>query len=618
VFQELLKKYLISNNHRILVEMIPDFELEAKQSQEELSSFASIKSSFTEEQLQEIIQKTKILKEAQEKPDSPEARATLPKLGLEDIDRKTKEIPISIIQEESNKENNDFTLLTHPLSSNGILYTDIVFNYSLVDLEDLELMPLFTRLLMEAGTTNYDPVTLSRKIGTHTGGISIGLYNDYYHSHHIPGTVANLDEAIFYLTIRGKATKDKIPILFDLFSEILLNSHLNNQKRAIELLKEAKASKESSILTSGHRYGSTRLASRDSILGYFNEITGGLTSVRNAGKLLKEAETNWENMLNRLEKIKLKLLFKGKPSQDIKNSKQLVINLTGDETLLSSSRSVIDSFVEKIPASPFTSSSSSFSHPSSLSNRWKDKKASLLLPKKNEGFAIPSLVNYVVYGGRIYNEGEKVSGSNSVFIRYLSNGFLWDQIRVLGGAYGGFAQFSEISGRMTFLSYRDPNLLNTLKIYKKSISALSPSSTASSSSESESGTQEMTSQQTHEGPTSEDILQNIIGSVGDLDSPQSVDQKGYTSLLQYLTEESPEFRQQYRNEVLSSKIEDIPAFITKMEKLKETGSVIVFGSQSALETANKELSNDEKLIIEPALQNMNNNANEVNNGQEGV
>jgi Zn-dependent M16 (insulinase) family peptidase len=610
--------------------MIPDYELETKQSQEELSSLASIKSSFTEEQLQDIITKTKILKEAQEKPDSLEAKATLPKLGLEDIDRKTKEIPITIVQEQSNREDDvkkgekeeikssDFTLLTHSLSSNGILYVDIAFNYSLIDLEDLELMPLFTRLLMEAGTSNYDPVTLSRKIGTHTGGISIGLYNDYYHSNHIPGTVANLDEAIFYLTIRGKSTKEKIPILFDLFSEILLNSHLNNQKRAIELLKETKAAKESSILTSGHRYGSTRLAGRDSILGYFNEMTSGLTSVRNAGKLLKEAETNWENLLNRLEKIKLKLLFKGKATKEINNSKQLVINLTGDETLLSSSRPVIDSFVQKIPSSPFTSSLSSFSYPSSLSERWKDKKASLLLPKKNEGFTIPSLVNYVVYGGRIYNEGEKVSGSNSVFIRYLSNGFLWDHIRVLGGAYGGFAQFSEISGRMTFLSYRDPNLLNTLNIYKKSISALSPSSSSPSTSASTS--EETDGQQTHhEGPTSEDILQNIIGSIGDLDSPQSVDQKGYTSFLQYLTEESSEFRQQYRNEILSSKIEDIPAFIQKMEKLKDSGSVIVFGSQSALETANKELSIDEKLIIEPALQNMNTQVtNENNNSEEGV
>ena len=115
---------------------------------------------------------------------------------------------------------------------------------------------------------------------------------------------------------------------------------------------------------------------------------------------------------------------------------------------------------------------------------------------ENEGFTVPSQVNYVVKGGPVLSPGEPVSGSSSVISRFLSLHYLWDNVRVIGGAYGGFARFSETSGRFVYMSYREPNLQGTLDVYDRAPDAL------------------LNAQITHD-----DILQGVIGAIGDLDSP---------------------------------------------------------------------------------------------------
>lgn len=559
---------MLQNHHRVTVEMVPDVTLESKQQQEEQNQLAQIKSSLSSQQIDQIISNTKALREAQEREDPPEAKATLPRLTLEDIDPKAKEIPITVVKDAT--KGDDVTLLTHPLTSSGILYADLLFDYSGIDLEDVELLPLFTRLLMESGTKNYDETKLTRTIGANTGGISVSAHSDY-DNYGKQGTVASLDDAKFYLVVRGKATKDKIPLLFDLIAEILVNAKLDNAKKAVEILRESKATKESRVISAGHSYAATRLAARDSILGYIGEKTGGVTSVRQAGSLLQQAEKDWPALLQRLEKIREKILTAAQ-RKDSASHHARVINLTGDEDILQSSQPTIKSFLEKLPAQSNTRSKT-------LSEQWKEKKSSLLLPARNEGFSVPSLVNYVVYGGNIYKQGEQVPGSVSVVSRFLSNVYLWDTVRVVGGAYGGFAQFSDTTGRFVYLSYRDPNLMNTIEVYKNAPQFLSEAELSS-----------------------EDLLQSIIGTVGELDSPDSVDHRGYASMMQFIAGETSEYRQKFRNEVLKTSQEDFKAFAERITKLRENGSIIVFGSQQALETANQSLDGNEKLVIEPAIQ----------------
>jgi Zn-dependent M16 (insulinase) family peptidase len=555
VFQDLLKKFIVDNEHRVTMELKPDADLEAKVVEEEVQRLQKIKETLTEEQIRDVIESTKVLKEAQAREDSPEARATLPRLDLADIDPVNRELPIAVVKDGNNGA--DATILTHDLQTSGILYADIGFDFSCLEHEDLQLLPLLTRLLMEGGTETMDEVTLQRKIGAETGGIGVSLFSDTKSSGGVVSGVQPSD-AILYLMVRGKATTEKVPVMLDLVRDILLTANLNNQKRAVEMLRESKIRKETSVITSGHTYAASRLASRYSFLGYLGELTGGLTSVRDAGKLLDMAENDWAALSARLVKMR----------DAIVKRNGMIVNLTGNDEVVQQAMPSVDSFLGALP----TSESPKLNN---LAATWSEDKLGAMA---NEGFVVPSQVNYVVKGGPIFSPGEAVSGSSSVVSRFLSLHYLWDNVRVMGGAYGGFARFSETSGRFVFMSYRDPNLKATLDIYDNAAKALADA---------------------HVGP--EDILQGVIGAVGELDSPMSPDQKGYTSMVQYLNGESAAERQKWRDDVLGTSEDDFKVFAKALGKVAQTGSVSVVGSQSALDEANKALPDDKKLIVDKAF-----------------
>ena len=207
-----------------------------------------------------------------------------------------------------------------------------------------------------------------------------------------------------------------------------------------------------------------------------------------------------------------------------------------------------------------------------------------LLPQQNEAFVLPSQVNYVGMGGQILQPGAEVKGSYAVAARYLSTGHLWDQVRVLGGAYGGFARFSETTGRFLYLSYRDPNCANTLDVYDGTPAALSEAEVSQ-----------------------EEVLQAVIGAVGDLDAPLNADQKGFAALLQHLNGETAAQRQQWRSGVLATSPGDFKEFAQHLSALRQTGSIAVFGAQQAIDAANVKLPAGKKMVVEQALLQLTSN-----------
>lgn len=197
-----------------------------------------------------------------------------------------------------------------------------------------------------------------------------------------------------------------------------------------------------------------------------------------------------------------------------------------------------------------------------------------LSAQKNEGFAVPTQVNYVVKGGPLWLPGEKVDGSSAVISRFLRTGYLWDNVRVMGGAYGGFCSFSPYSGIFSFLSYRDPNLAKTLDIYDATGKHLA-----------------------EDAIPAEELEATIIGTIGDLDSPMSPDQKGFASLIEYLEEESAEERQQWRDEILSTTPQDFKEFGERLLDLNKRATVAVVGSKKSLSDANAVLPEGQKLDV---------------------
>merc|ERR1711871_262887 len=554
VFKNLIEKYLVINTHRVTVNMIPSNSLEEEKIASERKKMNDIKNSFSSDQLEAIVENTKKLQEQQAREDSPEAKATVPKLGMDDLDPHVKDIPISANQKMDDQGKQEGLILTHDLTTSGVVYVDIGFDLSAVKAEDLPLLPLLGRLLRETGTKTMNDLEVNRWIGSKTGGVDISYFSEMKAS---AGKVTDPDEALFYMMIRGKSTEENAGELFNIFAELLQNSQIENgKKRAIEILKEYKARAESTVRTSGHSYAASRLASSSSKLGYFREMTGGLSYARSLKSLLDQAENDWDNFKVRLENLRDAIIRK----------KGYVINLASDSTATNHIMPQVENFIKTLPAEQ-----SSLSAP-------KHWDRSQLHREKNEGFAIASQVNYVVQDSHLLKPHEDVDGSFSVVSSYLSKGLLWEKVRVMGGAYGGFAQFGPSSGKVVFLSYRDPNLSKTLDVYD-SVSSFLQSTKISD----------------------EDILQTVIGCIGDLDTPMTADQKGFVSMVRHLREETHDNRQKYRDEVLNTSIQDFRLFAEKLSASKEDGGHVVFGSEKALQEANENLPAKKKMVITNAI-----------------
>jgi Zn-dependent M16 (insulinase) family peptidase len=389
VFQNLLKQYVISNMHRLTVEMRPDTQLESKNYEDELARLQSVKAKMLPDELEMVRQRQSLLRQAQEAQDPPEARATLPSLSLDDLERKEKEIPTEISTLDS------VPVLTHPLQTNGIMYADIAFDMSDLSVEDWALLPVFSRLMLESGTSTLNDVQLSRRIGAQTGGVRMSFLNSPKLS---PGVVSDPSAYVSKFVIRGKAVVDKIPNLLDIFHDILTDARLDNKKRALEILKESKIRMESSIASSGHSFASTRLSARYTLLGYMGEVTGGVTYMQSLGPLIEKAERDWPSILARLEGIRRKIVHK----------KHMIVNLTGDERTLSRANEHLGAFVGRFDSSLVDDSSAV-----------RDLNA-LRLAVPDEGLVVPTQVNYVVKGGLLFAPGERVSGAASVVSNYLS------------------------------------------------------------------------------------------------------------------------------------------------------------------------------------------------------
>jgi Zn-dependent M16 (insulinase) family peptidase len=544
-----------------------------------------IKSKLSDEELDAIIDTTNKLKTLQAAEDPPEARATIPSLELQDLKREVAEYPIAV---SKNENDSGVTVLRHELgSTSGIAYVNLGVDVSGLSLDDAAILPLFTRMLMEVGAGEYDQVALSRRIGTHTGGINVNLMTTAV----LPeggdqSTVISGNHMQTKLIMKGKATSDKTEELFSLMNLILTDAQLDSKTRVIEILKEKKSRMESGIsgryvenvqpwlsaqtpnnsqfssfLNSGHSVANTRMKARYRVGGYIDELLGGITQLETIRETLKQAENDWPALLARLEKIRNTIL----------NSKTcrsgMFLDITADATVFEKIQPSVGEFLKVLPGDADGDNLPNFykeEHPWTAPAK---ERMAEMAPIKDEGFVVSTQVSYVGKAGLVYADGETIDGSAQVVARFLRTGYLWDYVRVMGGAYGGFCTFSPYSGFFSFLSYRDPNLAKTLDVYDGAADAVIAAA-----------------EQLANDP--DGLAAAIIGTIGDMDGSLSPDQKGYTSLQRWLVNESAEYRQKYRDEILNTKASDFQSFGERLKALQQP-SVAVVSSLAAFEAAAK-------------------------------
>ncbi len=522
-FEGLIDTWLLQNNHRVTLTLAPDSTLRRRQDEVEAERLAAVHASMDKADLQRVIEETETLKQMQMTPDAPEALATIPGLTLFDLDQESKKIPLEEIASGETK------VLVHNLFTNGIAYLDVGFNLHTLPQKLLPYVSLFGQSLTKMGTDSEDFVRLSQRIGRTTGGIWTSS---------LTSSLRESKEGVAWLFLRGKSTMAQADDLLDILRDVLLTVKLDNPERFKQMVLENKAAMETGLIPGGHGVVDTRLRANFNEADWAEEQMSGVSYLFFLRQLAEDVERNWPGVLANLEEVRRILL----------NRNSIICNITLDADNWGQFQPRLNNFLAGLPAGPVTIAG------------W--------LPEASagpEGLTIPAQVNYVGKGANLYNLGYTLHGSHLAITNFLRTTWLWERVRVQGGAYGGFCRFDSHSGVFDYLSYRDPNLLGTLDNY------------------------DAASQFLNQVKLSEDeITKSIIGGISALDAYQLPDAKGYTSLVRHLLGITDKLRQQRRDQLLSTTAADFRNFAQVLAAVNEQGLVVVLGSQENIEAANKD------------------------------
>lgn len=423
-FENLLLKYVIKNNHQVLITMEPEKGLTEKKNALTAKKLESFKKSLSEEQINEIIETTKKLKERQASKDDEEALKTIPLLERKDLKR--------TIKEEKVKEEkiNGIKYLHYDVNTSGISYLRMFFYLYGLNEDDIFYANLLTSLFGSMDTKKYTYGEITRLENSNTGGISFNVlcYGNY----------KDADKYVPVLAVNGKALTTNNKSMVEIIKEIISNTEFSERKRLKELILSEKTKWDMTVFDRGHLLTMNRLASYFSKTGQFTEKLG-LSYYYFLSDLVNNYDEKFNEIINRLKDVSDKIFTKN----------NLVIEVIGGKQESDSIKGLIEFITEDMQ----------------VGNKYEEKSFDFTNENYNEGFLTSGKVNYVAKGGNFKKYGFEYTGAIRVMETILRYDYLWKKIRVLGGAYGAFVQFAP-NGNSILCSYRDPNLKETLEAFK--------------------------------------------------------------------------------------------------------------------------------------------------------
>jgi len=526
VFEELIRTHFLDNPHRALVILKPDPGLEARREAAETARLAEVKAKLSPAELDALVRETHELRALQEAPDAPEDLARIPRLTLADLPRENAVIPQERVALPGVEAGAGSAAFVHDLPTSGVVYLDLSFDMAAVPDGLVPLVPILGRALLEMGTKKSSFVDLSRAIAMSTGGLWAQTFLSSVQGKG-PDAVAQR------LFLRGKATAENLPVLLELMGEVLLEADFSDAERLGKIIMESKARREQRLIPAGHVLASTRLKARTGVAQAMNEAMSGLSGLMFTRELAGRMESAPEGVTRDLHRL-LSLLL---------SRRGLLVNLTCDGKTIATALPRIGALAASLPDQGLSPA----------------PRAIPALPER-EGLCLPAQVNYVAAGGNARALGFEPGAAAAVAAKFLRAGYLWERVRVQGGAYGASCAYSRLSGNLTFASYRDPNVAKTLDAY----SGIGPYLSSLSLDSSE-------------------LEKSIIGSIGDMDHYMLPDAKGFTALARELTGEDADYRQAAREAVLAASPADFAAFGEAVAAVLRSGPVVVAGGREALE-----------------------------------
>lgn len=526
VLESLIKKEMISNNYCLLLDLQPKPGLDNELSEKTRKELDAIKNAMNEAQIDSVVEQTKALIAFQQKEDSPEAIATIPMLQISDINKE------AIWFEASRKDVSGVPMLHFNEFTNGIVYLNLWFDLRVLPEDKLPYAALLTQLLGKLDAGNLDYEKLDKSININTGGFSVAMAA-YLPKHEDANISPNLK-------VQLKTTPEKLDTALSLLGNIITATKFDNNERLLELLKRHQSQLESNVTQNGYGVAAMRLESYYSHRGIFAEKTRGMDYYWFITDLSKK--------------------FKDDPKPIVQNLLD-VYNALFSKSNLTAGATCDDADFKKY-TDKFEVLVSTMNNNSVNKNEWKLEPKAL-----NEGILTASKVQYVLQGYDYNKLGMKWNGKWNVLNQVLSTDWLQTQVRVIGGAYGGFTNINK-NGTLYFASYRDPNLTETLDNYNHTVDYLTKFEADSAM-----------------------MTRYIIGTIANFDYPMTPAEKGEQAFKWYFEEVTNDEVQAEREAILSTTAADIRGMSGAVEKILAKQVYCVYGNEAKL-NAHKSLFNN--------------------------
>jgi len=527
IWKDLIKKHFIQNDHVLSLTMIPDPGMNQRLAAIEKERLAEVQASLTKDDLQAIIQKNEALKAYQETPDSEEALSRVPLLSLSDIE------PVVAVPDGKKKTLQGRSVLTYEDHTNGIYYWELYFDISDLDKKSLQSAVLLSRLLGRLGAGEDDYETLSTKISTHLGGLDFGI------SQLADAREPALWKAHAVTSLRVLAREADTAV--GLLSTILTETDFSDEKRLKILLENEKAQMERSLLNDGLGLAIARARAGLGGAHLFDEITSGYDYYL----FVRETEEAFRNDPAQVQ-AKLKQIY-----DVIFISERAVIGLITEKELINAGLKQTKKIISILPHSN-----------RGITPSFKAPKLAEYSP--HEGFASPSRVNFVAQVADFKKEGQDYNGSLLAAATIVRNNYLWQSLRVRGGAYGG-GMSAYGNGTMLMYSFRDPHIAETLQIFEETEDYLARFQ-----------------------PSIKEMELYLIGTIANLDLPDAPLSRGRYYFTKVLTGGDLQEINRIRKEVLSTTPEKIRSYAPLFRKMIQQGIYSVYGNEKQVKDAEGE------------------------------
>lgn len=530
-FEKLIQEYLLDNTHGSSVTVKPKRGLGNEREEALAKELSDYKASLSDEEIKKLIEDTEHLKKYQEEPSSDEDLRKLPMLTRADM--KKNAMPFSNIEDELL----DVKVVRHDIESNGIDYISFLFDAGDFTQSELGYLGFFTNALGLVSTEKYSYTDLANATNIYTGGISTGTA-----SH---PDIKDRNNFVFKLEVKLKVLEKNLDKALELMEQMLLTSDFTDTKRLGELVAQIKARLQANLSSSGHLVAAMRSMSSFSRYALYQDELKGIAFYRSICHIEKELSESPKRVSDKLAAIAKKLFARNR----------MLISFTGNNEAYGNAKPSL----EKVIAG--------FDKMSAIGNQ-----AEVHFNTAKEAFIDASQIQYVAKTGDFICEGYEYTGALRLLRIILSYDYLWINVRVKGGAYGCMNTFLR-SGESYFVSYRDPNLSDTLDVYDRIPEYIKSFS-----------------------PDERDMTKYIIGTFSALDTPMNPEAKGSRSLSAYLEGITYEQIQKERNEILNAQPEDIRRLADLVEAVLKKDSICVIGNENMIKESAGLFENVEKLI----------------------